>query len=162
MVPPSTWRAMGSMDLRSSLLNWPTISSKKCTRGSLRVKQSCKADWNSHNSSMKPSTSLGTRSKVGMVKPSPLVRQAGNIRGLLRIHEICRRNIRSSCSHVKDRCRCRGKGGLLVLGALCGKAEHVGGDRLKEFDGGVDLPDNFEQSTNRSASHVKIVSRDHE
>src|SRR5262249_25640445 len=86
-----------------------TISSKKCTRGSLRVKQSCKADWNSHNSSMKPSTSLGTRSKVGMVKPSPLVRQAGNIRGLLRIHEICRRNIRSSCSHVKDRCRCRGK-----------------------------------------------------
>src|SRR5215831_18520004 len=56
---------------------------------------------------MKPSTSLGTRSKVGMVKPSPLVRQAGNIRGLLRIHELCRRNIRSRCSHVKDRCRCR-------------------------------------------------------
>src|SRR5262249_813148 len=56
---------------------------------------------------MKPSTSLGTRSKVGMVNPSPLVRQAGNIRGLLRIHEVCRRNILRSCSHVKDRCRCR-------------------------------------------------------
>src|SRR5215471_18731772 len=57
---------------------------------------------------MKPSTSLGTRAKVGMVNPSPLVRQAGNIRGLLRIHEVCRRNILRSCSHVKDRCRCRG------------------------------------------------------
>src|SRR5215470_13142439 len=56
---------------------------------------------------MKPSTSLGTRSKVGMVNPSPLVRQAGNIRGLLRIHELCRRNILRSCSHVKDSCRCR-------------------------------------------------------
>ena len=43
-----------------------------------------------------------------MVNPSPLVRQAGNLRGLLRIHEVCRRNILSSCSHVKDRCRCRG------------------------------------------------------
>src|ERR1043166_2295708 len=56
---------------------------------------------------MKPSTSLGTMSNVGMVNPSPLVRQAGNIRGLLRIHEVCRRNILSSGSHVKDRCRCR-------------------------------------------------------
>src|SRR5215470_2360664 len=56
---------------------------------------------------MKPSTSLGTRSKGGTVNPSPLVRQAGNIRGLLRIHEICRRSILSSYSHVKDRCRCR-------------------------------------------------------
>ena len=37
---PSTWRAMGSMDWRSSLLNWPTIESKKWTRGSLRAKQS--------------------------------------------------------------------------------------------------------------------------
>src|SRR5262245_1016777 len=58
---------------------------------------------------MKPSTSLGTRSNVGMVNPSPLVRQAGNIRGLLRIYEVYRRNILSSCSHVKDRCRCRDK-----------------------------------------------------
>src|SRR5215510_8974807 len=58
---------------------------------------------------MKPSTSLGTRSNVGMVNPSPLVRQAGNIRGLLRIYEVYRRNILSSCSHVKDRCRCRVK-----------------------------------------------------
>src|SRR4030095_428178 len=30
---------------------------------------------------MKPSTSLGTTSNVGMVNPSPSVRQAGNIRG---------------------------------------------------------------------------------
>src|SRR5262249_37534398 len=36
---PSTRRAMGSIDLRSSRLHWPTISSKKWARGSLRAKQ---------------------------------------------------------------------------------------------------------------------------
>src|SRR6266487_3758492 len=35
---------------------------------------------------MNPSTSLGTRSNVGMAKPSPPVRQAGNIWRLLVIH----------------------------------------------------------------------------
>src|SRR5262249_37123667 len=56
---------------------------------------------------MNPSTSLGTRSKVGMAKPSPPLRQAGNIGHLLVIRGVCRRSLRSACAHVKYRCRCR-------------------------------------------------------
>src|SRR5262249_22414158 len=56
---------------------------------------------------MKPSTSLGTRSNVGMAKPSPAVRQAGNIWHLLVIRRVCRRSLPSACTHVKYRCRCR-------------------------------------------------------
>src|SRR5215471_1855310 len=56
---------------------------------------------------MNPSTSLGTRSKVGMAKPSPPIRQAGNIGHLLVIRRVCRRSLRSACAHVKYRCRCR-------------------------------------------------------
>src|SRR5262245_37698690 len=56
---------------------------------------------------MKPSTSLGTRSNVGMAKPSPPVRQAGNIGRLLVIHGVCRRSVPSRCPQVKYRCRCR-------------------------------------------------------
>src|SRR5262249_10972077 len=56
---------------------------------------------------MNPSTSLGTRSNVGMAKPSPLVRQAGNIGRLLVIHGVCRRSVPSACPQVKYRCRCR-------------------------------------------------------
>src|SRR5262249_52578244 len=56
---------------------------------------------------MNPSTSLGTRSKVGMAKPSPPIRQAGNIWHLLVIRGVCRRSLRSACAHVKYRCRCR-------------------------------------------------------
>src|SRR5215468_10835098 len=56
---------------------------------------------------MNPSTSLGTRSKVGMAKPSPPVRQAGNIGHLLVIRGVCRRSLPSACTHVKYRCRCR-------------------------------------------------------
>jgi hypothetical protein len=41
------------------------------------------ADWNSHSSSMKPATSLGSKSNVGRENPSPSVRHAGNIRCLL-------------------------------------------------------------------------------
>src|SRR5262249_35590146 len=58
---------------------------------------------------MNPSTSLGTRSKVGMAKPSPPIRQAGNIWHLLVIRGVCRRSLRSACAHVKYRCRCRAK-----------------------------------------------------
>src|SRR5713101_3801496 len=36
ILPPWTWRAMGSMDVRSSALHWPTMELKKCSRGSLR------------------------------------------------------------------------------------------------------------------------------
>src|SRR5215475_1498159 len=56
---------------------------------------------------MNPSTSLGTRSNVGMAKPSPPVRQAGNIGRLLVIHRVCRRSVPSGCPQVKYRCRCR-------------------------------------------------------
>src|SRR5262245_4193051 len=57
---------------------------------------------------MNPSTSLGTRSKVGMAKPSPPVRQAGNIGHLLVIRGVYRRSLPSAYAHVKYRCRCRG------------------------------------------------------
>src|SRR5262249_45174775 len=57
---------------------------------------------------MNPSTSLGTRSNVGMAKPSPPVRQAGNIWRLLVIHRVCRRSVPRGCPQVKYRCRCRG------------------------------------------------------
>src|SRR5438132_5138709 len=56
---------------------------------------------------MNPSTSLGTRSNVGMAKPSPPVRQAGNIWCLLEIHGVCRRSVPSGCAKVKYKCRCR-------------------------------------------------------
>src|SRR5215471_4494285 len=56
---------------------------------------------------MNPSTSLGTRSKVGMAKPSPPIRQAGNIWHLLVIRGVCRRSLRSAYAHVNYRCRCR-------------------------------------------------------
>src|SRR5947209_5656774 len=58
---------------------------------------------------MNPSTSLGTRSKVGMAKPSPPIRQAGNIWHLLVRRGVCRRSLRSACAHVTYRCRCRVK-----------------------------------------------------
>src|SRR5215467_1723744 len=64
-------------------------------------------DWNAHSASINPSTSLGTRSNVGMAKPSPPVRQAGNIGRLLVIHGVCRRSVPSACPQVKYRCRCR-------------------------------------------------------
>src|SRR5262249_24616137 len=60
---------------------------------------------------MNPSTSLGTRSNVGMAKPSPPVRQAGNIGRLLVIHGVCRRSVPSACPQVKYRCRCRDRPG---------------------------------------------------
>src|SRR5215471_2361204 len=56
---------------------------------------------------MNPSTSLGTRSNVGMAKSSPPVRQAGNIWYLLEIHGVCRRSVPSGCAQVKYKCRCR-------------------------------------------------------
>src|SRR5262252_8153234 len=58
---------------------------------------------------MNPSTSLGTRSKVGMAKPSPAIRQAGNIWHLLVIRGVCRKSLRSAYAHVNYRCRCRVK-----------------------------------------------------
>ena len=83
LVLPSTWRASGSIALRASGLHWPTIESKQWARGSLRAKQSCKADGNSHSASMTPATALRTTSNLGMANPSPAVRQAGHMRCLL-------------------------------------------------------------------------------
>src|SRR5215468_10008341 len=56
---------------------------------------------------MKPSTSLGSTSNVGMVNSSPSVRQTGNIRGLLLLSAVCRNNVPRGSSDVKERCRCR-------------------------------------------------------
>src|SRR5438128_10733374 len=56
---------------------------------------------------MNPSTSLGTRSNVGMAKPSPPVRQAGNIGRRLMIRGVCRRKVPSGGAQVKSKCRCR-------------------------------------------------------
>src|SRR4029453_7562506 len=42
-----------------------------------------------------------------MAKPSPPIRQAGNIWHLLVIRGVCRRSLPSACAHVKYRCRCR-------------------------------------------------------
>src|SRR5215510_12220853 len=81
---------------------------------------------------MNPSTSLGTRSNVGMAKPSPPVRQAGNIGRLLVIHGVCRRSVPSRCPQVKYRCRCRVK----ALRAI-NPPVHAG-----EFNGGLNLTKN--------------------
>src|SRR5215472_5160995 len=51
-------------------------------------------------------------SDVGMAKPSPPVRQAGNIGRLLVIHGVCRRSVPRACPQVKYRCRCRDNHGL--------------------------------------------------
>src|SRR6266704_947723 len=56
---------------------------------------------------MNPSTSLGTRANVGMAKPSPAVRQTGNIWHLLLIRGVGRRSLPMACAHVKYRCRYR-------------------------------------------------------
>src|SRR5215831_13194333 len=58
---------------------------------------------------MKPSTSLGTRSNVGIVKPSPAVRQTGNMRCLLVMGGVYRSSVLSGGTQVKYRCRCRDK-----------------------------------------------------
>src|SRR5215471_7687741 len=61
---------------------------------------------------MNPSTSLGTRSNVGMAKPSPLVRQAGSIGCLLMIYGVCRRSVPSGGTQVKYKRRSDIKVGL--------------------------------------------------
>src|SRR5215475_7134345 len=58
---------------------------------------------------MKPSTSLGTRSNVGIAKPSPAVRQTGNMRCLLVMGGVYRSSVLSGGTQVKYRCRCRVK-----------------------------------------------------
>src|SRR5256885_14466724 len=68
---------------------------------------------------MNPSTSLGTRSNMGMAKPSPLVRQAAHIWRLLVIRGVYRRSVPSGCAQVKYRCRCRVKyREMVILGIL--------------------------------------------
>src|SRR4029450_1927326 len=65
---------------------------------------------------MNPSTSLGTRSNVGMTKPSPLVRQAAHIWRLLVIRGVYRRRVPSGCAQGKYRRRCRVRAGQLSAG----------------------------------------------
>src|SRR5262245_22339498 len=67
---------------------------------------------------MKPSTSLGTRSNVGIAKPSPAVRQTGNMRCLLVMGGVYRSSVLSGGTQVKYRCRCRGMQSLTKTGAV--------------------------------------------
>src|SRR5215510_4821522 len=55
---------------------------------------------------MNPSTSLGTKSNVGKEKPSPSVRQAGSIRGLLGKWGVERGSVSKAGYHVNYRRRC--------------------------------------------------------
>src|SRR2546429_5664109 len=73
---------------------------------------------------MNPSTSLGTRSNVGMAKPSPPVRQAGNIGSLLMIRGVCRRKVPSGGAQVKSKCRCRDK--FIKILYILHELPHVG------------------------------------
>src|SRR5215467_13507177 len=56
---------------------------------------------------MKPSTSPGVRSNVGIAKPSPAVRQTGNMRCLLVMGGVYRSSVPRGGTQVKYRCRCR-------------------------------------------------------
>src|ERR671924_1089019 len=56
---------------------------------------------------MKPSTSLGTTSKVGMAKPSLSVRPAGNIRCLLVRYGGWRSSVARKLYEVNSKGRCR-------------------------------------------------------
>src|SRR5687767_13541175 len=56
---------------------------------------------------MKPSTSLGTTSNVGMAKPSPSVRLAGNMRCLLVVYRGWRSSVARKFYEVNSRRRCR-------------------------------------------------------
>src|SRR5499427_9113260 len=58
---------------------------------------------------MKPSTSPGVRSNVGIAKPSPAVRQTGNMRCLLVMGGVYRSSVPRGGTQVKYRCRCRDK-----------------------------------------------------
>src|SRR5215475_10800435 len=57
---------------------------------------------------MNPPTSLGTKSNVGKEKPSPSVRQAGSIRGLLGRWGVERGSVSKAGYHVNYRRRCSG------------------------------------------------------
>src|SRR5882724_643905 len=58
---------------------------------------------------MKPSTSLGTTSNVGMANPSPSVRPMGNMRCLLMMGGVYRSSVSGDGYDVNYRCRCRVK-----------------------------------------------------
>src|SRR5438552_588999 len=110
LLPPSTWRAMGSMDLRSRALHGPTMELKKCSRGSLREKHPRHWSWNAWSSSRNPSTSHGVRSNCGRENPSSSVRCAGNICCLLVVVCAFGGSVDRENQPVKHRCRCRDKG----------------------------------------------------
>src|SRR5262245_44408791 len=99
---------------------------------------------------MNPSTSRGTRSNVAMAKPSPPVRQAGNIARLLLIHGVCRRSVPSVCPQVKSRCRCRARMPTHYLRVSClvhrtGKARkrYKTQNRITERTAVQTYPDDF-------------------
>src|SRR5215813_8190374 len=110
-LPPSTCRAIGSMDLRARGLNCPTIELKNWSRGSCRVKHARKAVWNPRSSSIKASISLRVSANWGMANGSSAVRQAGNIFCLLVLLLVYGNRYQEN-GHVSIfRCRCRAKSG---------------------------------------------------
>src|SRR5262249_37640888 len=106
-LPPSTCRAIGSMDLRARGLNCPTIELKNWSRGSCRVKHARKAVWNPRSSSIKASISLRVSANWGMANGSSAVRQAGNIFCLVVLLLVYGNRYQEN-GHVSIfRCRCR-------------------------------------------------------
>src|SRR6266481_3474815 len=87
ILPPWTWRAMGS----------------------LRAKHPWNWSWNAWSSSRNPSTSRGVRSNCGMENTSPSVRCAGNIFCLLVLICAFGGSVDRENQPVKYRCRCRVK-----------------------------------------------------
>src|SRR5215468_5940556 len=58
---------------------------------------------------MNPSTSLGTKSKGGMAKPSPSIRHAGSILSLLWLDQTFLGRVGRHGVKVNKKCRCRVK-----------------------------------------------------
>src|SRR5262245_38200166 len=109
---------------------------------------------------MNPSTSLGMRSKVGMAKPSPPIRQAGNIGHLLVICRVCRRSLRSACAHVKYRCRYRVKNALAIRSGVKATVEID----ISTSEVQPDLLHHFFQCFQalREQDHVRLIDGCHE
>ena len=107
LVPPSTWRARGSMAWRSRARPWPTMEWKTCSRGSRRAPHPRHWSWNAWSASRNPSTSHGVRANCGREHPASSVRGAGNICCLL--VGVCAfgGSVDRENQPVKHRCRCR-------------------------------------------------------
>src|SRR5215472_86238 len=136
-LPPSTCRAIGSMDLRARGLNCPTIELKNWSRGSCRVKHARKAVWDPRSSSIKASISLRVSANWGMANGSSAVRQAGNIFCLLVLLLVYGNRYQEN-GHVSIfRCRCRGNhADFLLEGLFLGEGDGLAG-MVREYERAV-------------------------